>query len=73
MVGDMQVLSGWLFRKLRQIHRVVEVEEFRSPPGNRLEQLKSEREGQWSISIDDQGRICFEWRDGDAWIVEIVD
>jgi toxin HigB-1 len=61
------------FRKLRQIHRVVEVEELHSPPGNRLEQLKRDREGQWSIRIKDQWRICFEWRDGDAWNVEIVD
>ena len=61
------------FRKLRQIHRVIQVEELRSPPGNRLEQLKSDREGQWSILIDDQWRVCFEWRDGDAWNVEIAD
>ena len=61
------------FRKLRQIHRVSTVEELYEPPGNRLERLKGDREGQWSLRINDQYRICFEWRDGDAYEVEIVD
>ena len=61
------------FRKLRQIHRVSTVEELYEPPGNRLERLKSDRKGQWSLRINDQFRICFEWRDGDAFNVEIVD
>jgi len=43
------------------------------PPGNHLERLKSDRKGQWSLRINDQYRICFEWRDGDAYEVEIVD
>jgi proteic killer suppression protein len=60
-------------RKLRQIHRVSTVEELRLPPGNRLERLKGDREGQWSLRINQQYRICFEWRDGDAHQVEIVD
>ena len=60
-------------RKLRQIHAVSRVEELREPPGNRLEQLKGDRKGQWSLRINDQFRICFEWRDGDAFNVEIVD
>jgi toxin HigB-1 len=60
-------------RKLRQIHRVSTVEELRSPPGNRLERLKGDREGQWSLRINQQYRVCFEWRDGDAYEVEIVD
>ena len=42
-------------------------------PGNRLEKLKGEREGQHSTRINDQWRICFEWKDGDAHNVEIVD
>jgi len=42
-------------------------------PGNRLEALKGDRKGQCSIRINDQWRICFEWRDGDAYQVEIVD
>ncbi|UTH72234.1 type II toxin-antitoxin system RelE/ParE family toxin [Chromobacterium sp. IIBBL 290-4] len=45
----------------------------RSPPGNRLEALKGDREGQFSIRINDQWRICFRFEDGDAFDVEIVD
>jgi proteic killer suppression protein len=60
-------------RKLRQIHSVSAVEELRAPPGNRLERLKRDREGQWGLRINDQYRICFVWRDGDAHEVEIVD
>lgn len=60
-------------RKLAQLNRVISVDELRIPPGNRLEKLSGDREGQWSIRINDQWRVCFEWRDGDAWNVEIVD
>ncbi len=61
------------FRKLRQIESVDRIEELSVPPGNRLEKLRGDRQGQWGIRINDQWRICFEWRDGDAWQVEIVD
>ncbi len=61
------------FRKLRQIHRVSRLEELHEPPGNRLEPLKGGREGQWSLRINGQWRICFTWRNGDAYEVEIVD
>ncbi|MGB6133273.1 MAG: type II toxin-antitoxin system RelE/ParE family toxin [Acidobacteriaceae bacterium] len=61
------------FRKLRQIESVERAEELAEPPGNRLERLRGDREGRWSIRINDQWRICFEWRDGHAWQVEIVD
>ena len=60
-------------RKLRQIHRVSTVEELYQPPGNKLEKLKGDREGRWSLRINDQYRICFRWSDGDAFEVEIVD
>lgn len=60
-------------RKLAQLHRVAGVEELRIPPGNRLERLTGDRAGQWSIRINDQWRLCFCWRDGDAWEVEITD
>ena len=60
-------------RKLRQIHSVSRVEELFEPPGNRLERLKGDRKGKWSLRINEQYRICFEWRDGDAFNVEIVD
>ncbi|MCH2450543.1 MAG: type II toxin-antitoxin system RelE/ParE family toxin [Gracilimonas sp.] len=50
-----------------------ELEELRSPHGNRLERLKGDREGQHSIRINQQWRICFEWKDSDAFNVEIID
>jgi proteic killer suppression protein len=60
------------FRKLRQIHRVSRLEELQVPPGNRLGPLKGDREAQWSLRINEQWRICFTWRNGDAYQVEIV-
>ena len=60
-------------RKLALLNRIEQVEELRIPPGNRLEKLSGKRSGQWSIRINDQWRICFEWRDGNVWNVEIVD
>ncbi len=50
-----------------------ELRDLASPPGNRLEALKGDREGEHSIRINDQWRICFVWRDGDVHDVEIVD
>ncbi len=49
------------------------LEFLRAPPGNRLESLKGDRAGQWSIRINDQWRICFRWKDGEVLDVEIVD
>jgi proteic killer suppression protein len=49
------------------------LDDLRVPPGNRLEKLSRDRAGQYSIRINDQWRICFEWSDGDAYEVEIVD
>jgi proteic killer suppression protein len=60
-------------RKLRQIHRVTRLEELKMPPGNRLESLKGDRAGQWSLRINERWRICFAWRNGDAYEVEIVE
>jgi len=60
-------------RKLAQLNRVISIDELRVPPGNRLEKLSGDREGQWSIRINPQWRVCFEWREGNAWNVEIVD
>ena len=60
-------------RKLAQLNRIERLNELRIPPGNRLEKLSGKREGQWSIRINEQWRICFEWQDGNAWNVEIVD
>jgi len=60
-------------RKLAMLHRVTRVEELRIPPQNRLEPLKGNRRGQWSIRINDQWRLCFRWEDGAPCEVEIVD
>ena len=59
-------------RKLRQIDAVTELRELASPPGNRLEALHGDRKGQHSIRINDQWRIGFVWREGDAYQVEIT-
>lgn len=60
-------------RKLRMIAAAVTLETLRIPPNNRLEALKGERKGQWSIRINNQWRICFEWQNGSARNVEITD
>jgi proteic killer suppression protein len=60
-------------RKLIILDAAIALEELRIPPGNRLEKLVGDRQGQYSIRINDQWRICFEWSDGDAYEVEIVD
>jgi toxin HigB-1 len=60
-------------RKLRQLNAAKLLTDLASPPGNRLEALKGDRRGQHSIRISDQWRICFVWRNGDAFAVEIVD
>jgi proteic killer suppression protein len=60
-------------RKLRMLNRAVTLNDLRVPPGNRLEKLERDRIGQHSIRINDQWRICFVWKDGDAHEVEIVD
>ena len=61
------------FRKLVQLDMAERLDDLRSPPGNRLESLAGNRAGQWSIRINDQFRVCFVWRDGNAEEVEIVD
>ena len=60
-------------RKLRMINNSKILKDLRIPPANRLEKLTGDREGQFSIRINDQWRICFAWRDGDAHEVEIAD
>ena len=60
-------------RKLRMLNRSRSLADLRVPPANRLERLKGDREGQYSIRINDQWRICFCWADGDAFDVEIVE
>lgn len=60
-------------RKLRQLQVAGRIEDLRVPPGNRLEALKGDREGQFSIRINDPFRVCFRWSFGGAADVEIVD
>lgn len=60
-------------RKLAMLDAAERLDDLRIPPGNRLEKLSGDREGQYSISISDRWRVYFEWRDGDAYEVEIVD
>ena len=60
-------------RKLQMLHRAVRLDDLRVPPQNRLEKLKGDRKGQWSIRVNDQWRICFKFTGEDASDVEIVD
>ena len=60
-------------RKLMVLNAAVSLDDLRIPIGNRLEKLKGNRAGQHSIRINDQWRICFVWKDGDAFAVEVCD
>jgi len=60
-------------RKLRMLNSAATLDDLRVPPANRLEALQGDRKGQHSIRINDQWRICFQWKDGDAIDVEIAD
>lgn len=60
-------------RKLLQLHAATELRVLASPPGNHLEALRGDRKGQHSIRINNQWRICFVWRNGHAFDVEIAD
>jgi len=55
------------------LNNATQISELRVPPNNRLEKLKGDRAGQFSIRVNDQWRICFRWEDGDAYEVEIAD
>jgi len=60
-------------RKLEYIKAAANVTDLRVPPGNHFEKLKGKRSGQYSIRINDQWRVCFNWKDGNAYNVEITD
>ena len=60
-------------RKLYQLHQARALMDLAAMPGNRLEALAGDREGQYSIRVNDQFRICFRWAEGDAFEVEITD
>ena len=68
-----QDIQQTAYRKLRYLNNAKDLTDLRVPPGNRLEKLKRDRAGQLSIRINDQWRVCFVWRDGDAYDVEITD
>jgi proteic killer suppression protein len=60
-------------RRMQAVDFATAIEDLQNPPGNRLEKLKGNRKGRWSIRINDQFRVCFRWDGDDAWDVEIVD
>ncbi|MCL4428905.1 MAG: type II toxin-antitoxin system RelE/ParE family toxin [Deltaproteobacteria bacterium] len=60
-------------RKLRMIAAATIIETLRIPPNNKLEALKGDREGQWSVRINDKWRICFKWQNSNAYEVEVID
>ena len=68
-----QAFSAVALRKLDMLDAAVSLDDLRIPPANRLEALKGDRQGQHSIRINDQWRVCFVWRDGAPHDVEIVD
>lgn len=72
-VAAFQAIEKVAHRKLDMLDAATRLAELQAPPGNRLEALKGGREGQHSIRINDQWRICFVWRDSGAELVEIVD
>lgn len=68
-----RAIKAVALRKLDMLSAANTLEDLRIPPANRLEKLKSDREGQYSIRINNQWRICFVWHEGAAWGVEITD
>ena len=73
LVARFRAIERQARRKLLYLHRARTIRDLSVPPGNRLEALRGNRKGQHSIRINDQWRICFRWKDGDAHEVEIVD
>jgi len=68
-----QTIQAVARRKLRMLNNAATLNDLRIPPANRLERLRGSRAGQYSIRINEQWRICFMWKDRDAYQVEIVD
>jgi proteic killer suppression protein len=66
-------IQSMALRKLRMLSNAASLNDLRNPPANRLEKLSGDRDGQYSIRINDQWRICFSWREADAYEVEIND
>jgi len=72
-VKKFQHITAVALRRLVQIDSADELRDLASPPANRLEALKRDRAGQYSVRVNDQYRICFRWKDGHAFDVEITD
>ena len=72
-IGRFSGIEAVAMRKLALLNVAEKIEDLRVPPGNRLEALKGKRQGQWSVRINDQWRICFSFKGGSAVDVEIVD
>ena len=72
-VREFQAIERIILRKLRQLQIAQSIEDLRVPPGNRLEALHGDREGQYSIRVNDRYRICFIWSEAGPREVEIVD
>ncbi len=68
--GDIQ---PWALMRLRQLHRIIAIDQLRQPPSNRLESLSGNLKGFWNIRINQQWRIVFRWKDGTAADVQITD
>jgi toxin HigB-1 len=72
-VRRFQQIAEVALRRLVQIDSAEEIRDLRSPPAHRLEALKGDRAGWYSVRINDQYRVCFRWKDGHALDVEITD
>ena len=72
-VEQWQSIESVARRKLNMVNAATRLGDLRVPPGNKLHKLDGDREGQHAISINDQYRVCFEWREGNAYNVEITD
>ena len=73
MRGVSREIQAAALARLELLEAIRAVEDLRLPPSNRLEKLGGDRAGQWSIRVNRQRRPCFDWRDGHAWNVELVD
>lgn len=71
--GVSREIQAAALARLELLEAIRAVEDLRLPPSNRLENLGGDRAGQWSIRVNRQWRLCFDWRDGHAWNVELVD
>jgi proteic killer suppression protein len=72
-VKEFQAITVQAERRLQVLDDATNLQDLKGLPSNRFEALRGDRKGQYSIRVNDQWRICFEWKDGDAYYVEIVD